>query len=328
MDLEVRHLQLVRTVAAVGGLTKAGRHLHLTPSALSHQLRDVESRLGTRLFLRVGKRMVPTAAGERLVQSAQEILQALAGAEKAIQLLAGGERGRLRVIVAGYVSYHWLPAVLKRYWLSRPNVDVQFPEAGASDVVAELLSGSADVVIAARSIDDRRLCAVPIVRDEAVFAVSSEHRLARTPFADPSDLGDDTVFVDATGNGGIYRQVVAAAGSAPSGNLVIADTAATIELVKAGLGIAVVGRWVIAPHVRAGTLRAVRITRKGVSCCWQAAMVKDLAATGYVRDFLEVLSRELARPNQRSWRGARESVSGSPTRSPSDILRNGGDRRS
>ena len=68
MDLEVRHLQLVSTVAAVGGLTKAGRHLNLSQSALSHQLRDVETRLGTPLFLRVGKRMVPTAAGDRPVE--------------------------------------------------------------------------------------------------------------------------------------------------------------------------------------------------------------------------------------------------------------------
>src|ERR687897_2317020 len=105
MEIEIRHLKLVRAVAAAGTLTGAGAVLHLTQSALSHQLRDIESRLGTPLFLRVGKRMVPTAAGERLVRSAQDILEALAGVEKAIQLLAGGERGRLRVIVAGYTSY-------------------------------------------------------------------------------------------------------------------------------------------------------------------------------------------------------------------------------
>ena len=294
VDLEVRHLQLVSTVAAVGGLTKAGRHLHLTPSALSHQLRDVESRLGTPLFLRVGKRMVPTAAGERLVRSAQEILEALAGVEKAIQLLAGGERGRLRVIVAGYTSYRWLPAVLKQYRVTRPNVDVQIPESTASDLSTALLTGAVDVAIGAGHIADKRLHVQPLARDEVVFAVAPDHRIARTAFAAPGDLGEDTLYVDATGDGGIYRRMIAAVGK-PPGTVAIAETTATIELVKAGLGVALVGRSVIEPHLRAKTLCAVRITGKGLWCRWQAAMVKGLAESDYVRDFVDVVAREMAR---------------------------------
>ena len=63
MEIEVRHLRLVQAVGAEGNLTRAGAALHLTQSALSHQLRDIESRLATPLFLRVGKRMVLTPAG-------------------------------------------------------------------------------------------------------------------------------------------------------------------------------------------------------------------------------------------------------------------------
>src|SRR5256885_14990025 len=70
MDLEARPLQLVAAVADVGSLTRAGDRLHLTQSALSHQLRDIESRLGAALFLRVGKRLVLTPAGERLLLAA------------------------------------------------------------------------------------------------------------------------------------------------------------------------------------------------------------------------------------------------------------------
>jgi len=199
MDLEVRHLQLVSTVAAVGGLTKAGRHLHLSQSALSHQLRDVESRLGTPLFLRVGKRMVPTAAGERLARSAQEILEALASAERAIHLFAGAERGRLRVMVAGYASYRWLPAVLQRYRQLHPRIEVQIPEPGAADPVADVLAGAVDVAIGAGPVDDKRLHCEPLVRDEVVLAVPPGHRLAARPFAEIADLGAELILVDASG---------------------------------------------------------------------------------------------------------------------------------
>jgi LysR family transcriptional regulator for metE and metH len=293
MDLEVRHLQLVSTVAAVGGLTKAGRHLHLSQSALSHQLRDVETRLGTPLFLRVGKRMVPTAAGERLVKSAQEILEALASAERAIHLFAGGERGRLRVIVAGYASYRWLPSVLKRYREMHPKIEVQMPEPGAPEAADDVLAGAVDVAIGPGTSDDKRLHLEPLVRDEVVLAVPDRHRLAACAFADVADLSGEPILVDASERvSGVYREIVAAAGSVP-GNLVIAETSATLELIQAGFGIAIVGRWVIEPQIRAGTLRAVRITRKGVWCRWSALMLKPLAAVPHVRDFVGLVAREI-----------------------------------
>src|SRR6476619_6590597 len=94
MDLEVRHLQLIAAVAEVGSLTRAGDRLHLTQSALSHQLRDIESRLGAALFLRVGKRLVLTPAGDRLLGSAREILERLQQTEQDIRQM-GQARARV-----------------------------------------------------------------------------------------------------------------------------------------------------------------------------------------------------------------------------------------
>jgi LysR family transcriptional regulator, regulator for metE and metH len=296
MDLEVRHLQLVSTVAAVGGLTKAGRHLNLSQSALSHQLRDVETRLGTPLFLRVGKRMVPTAAGERLAKSAQDILEALASAERAMHLFAGGERGRLRVIVAGYASYRWLPSVLQRYRQLHPRIEVQIPEPGAADPVADVLGGAVDVAIGAGTVDDKRLHCEPLVRDEVVLAVPPGHRLAARPFVEISDLGAEPILVDASGH--VHPQLRSGREGVPA-NVVIAETAATLELIQAGFGIAVVGRWVIDPQIRAGTLRAVRITRRGVWCCWSAMMLEPLAGAAHVRDFVRLAAREIGQIQRR-----------------------------
>jgi LysR family transcriptional regulator for metE and metH len=285
--------------------------LNLSQSALSHQLRDVETRLGTPLFLRVGKRMVPTAAGERLVKSAQEILEALSSAERAIHLFAGGERGRLRVIVAGYASYRWLPSVLKQYREIHSKIEVQIPESGAPDPAGDVLAGAVDVAIGPGTADDRRLHIEPLVRDEVVLAVPAGHRLAARPFADVADLGGELILIDASERGsGVYREIIAAAGprllsgqglrlrsgqGGVPGNLVIAETSATLELIQAGFGIAIVGRWVIEPQIRAGTLRAVRITRKGVWCRWSALMLKPLAAAPHVRDFVGLVAREMSR---------------------------------
>ncbi len=85
MHLEIRHLKLVAAIAETGSVTLAGNRLHLTQSALSHQLRDAEEQLGVPLFERRNRKMALTAAGERLLQSARTVLDELARVEKAVR---------------------------------------------------------------------------------------------------------------------------------------------------------------------------------------------------------------------------------------------------
>src|SRR5919106_6531509 len=147
VELEIRHLQLVRAVTSAGSLTGAGSILNLTQSALSHQLRDIESRLGTALFLRVGKRMMLTPAGERLLRSADEVLEAIERTEDSIRQLSGADRGLLRLSTECYTCYHWLPALLKRYRRAHPSVDVRIDAESTSDPINHLLAGRLDVAV-------------------------------------------------------------------------------------------------------------------------------------------------------------------------------------
>src|SRR5262245_59196293 len=115
MILEIRHLRLVAAVAEHGSLTRAGRELHLTQSALSHQLLDLEGRLRTQLFLRMGKRMVPTVAGLRLIEAARQTLPTLLATEESLRRLASGRESVLRLSTECYTCYHWLPGALERF---------------------------------------------------------------------------------------------------------------------------------------------------------------------------------------------------------------------
>ena len=102
--LEIRPLSLVNEIAATGSVTRAAEKLHLTQSALSHQLRDIESRLGLQLFLRLGKRMVLTPPGERVLGAASRVLDEISRAEDDLRLsrirYEGGEGSALDVVTA------------------------------------------------------------------------------------------------------------------------------------------------------------------------------------------------------------------------------------
>src|ERR671930_334844 len=136
VDIEVRHLRLVSAIADSGTLPRAGDRLHLTQSALSHQLRDIESRLGAALFLRVGKRLVLTPAGERLLASAREVLERLQQTEHEIRCMGQDHAGLLRLTTECYTCYHWLSPILMRYRRRFPRAEVRIDVNATPNTIA------------------------------------------------------------------------------------------------------------------------------------------------------------------------------------------------
>src|SRR6185369_11546218 len=147
VKLEIRHLRLLAAIAETGSVTEAGRRLHLTQSALSHQLRDAEEKLGAALFLRLGKRMVLTPAGEKLLATAQKVLDDLRTAESQIEGLNGGTRGIIRISTECYTCYHWLPPVLKKFHHRFPKVELSIDAEYTHRPIEALLDGKLDVAI-------------------------------------------------------------------------------------------------------------------------------------------------------------------------------------
>ena len=292
MDLEVRHLQLVAAVADVGSLTRAGDQLHLTQSALSHQLRDIESRLGAALFLRVGKRLVLTPAGERLLTSAKDVLERLRQTEHDIRAMGRDRAGVLRITTECYTCYHWLPPLLLRYRRKFPRVEVRIDVEATRRPIETLLAGKLDLAIISSTVNDRRLVSRPLFSDELVVIASRRHRFAQQTHVKIAEMRDETLYIyPPREESRVLQDVLLPAGAAPARIEEVTLTEAITELVKAGLGVAVLARWAVQPLVDAGTLVARPLTARGLRREWRAVMPKDLAGIDYVREFIDLLQK-------------------------------------
>jgi len=292
MILETRHLRLVAAVAEHGSLTRAGRDLHLTQSALSHQLLDLEGRLRTLLFHRMGKRMVPTVAGLRLLDAARQTLPALFAAEEDLRRLASGRDSVLRLSTECYTCYHWLPGVLERFRERFPRVDVQVVAEVTRQPIPALLDGRIDLAIVHTAERDERLEYLPLFRDELCVVLRPDHRLASRAFVRAEDFATEHVvmYTMSERESTLFHEILRPAGIRPARVTTIQVTEGIIELVKAGVGIAVLARWAVAPHLEAGTLQAVRLTRGGYSRQWCAAVVRQPDPPVYLRGFAELLA--------------------------------------
>src|ERR687889_415144 len=250
LKLETRHLRLVVAIADYGSLTRAGNQLHLTQSALSHQLTDLESQLGVRRFERLGRRMEPTAAGERLIARARVAVQQLREMEHEVKQIASGREAVLRIATECYTCYHWLPPVLKAFGERFPKVELQIVPSATARPIRALLAGKIDICIVLQLPRDRRVEGVPLFDDELVAVMAPTHPLASRAYLEASDFADEHLLTySPPEESHLFQHLLTPAGVMPRQVSLIQLTEAMFELAKAGMGICALARWAVEPHV-------------------------------------------------------------------------------
>lgn len=295
--VEMRHLRLISAIAERGSMTDAAHLLNLTQPALSHQLRELEARLRSPLFVRTGRAMILTPAGEQLAQLARGVLAQVESFERQVR---DGDfataRGAIRIATECYTAYHWLPAVLREFRDRWPNVDLRVGAEFTDAPIAALRDGKLDLAIIYNRLNDKRIRLEPLFDDELVLVVAPEHRFATREYVTLSALRDERFFIYTTQdrNSGVLRDILEPAG-VPAANIArLQLTEAIIELVAAELGVAVLAKWAVAPAIRAGTVRAVRLSSKGVTRTWFAATRSADVTPAYRFDLIELLRKNLS----------------------------------
>ena len=294
-SLELRDFRLVAAIEECGGVTKAAAALNLTQSALSHQLADLERRLGVPLFTRHGRRMVLTPAGERLRDAARPILGSVAAAEAETRGVASERDAILRVSTECYTCYHWLPRVIRDFQRQYPKVEPRIVAGATRRVIPSLLKGQLDLAIISDPVRDRRLEVTPLFQDELVAIVAPDHPWAKRRFVEATDYASEHLFTYAISRveSTLFQKVLTPAGVSPRQHSQVELTEAIIEMVKAGLGVATLARWAAAPHLEAGTLRAVRVTEHGLPRDWSAATLRYKDERPHLDAFIRLLQRNI-----------------------------------
>jgi len=301
VKLEIRHLKLLTAVAEEGSVTEAGRRLHVTQSALSHQLRDAEEKLRTALFLRLGKKMVLTPAGEKLLESARKVLDELHCAEAQAAGLNDGTRGVIRLSTECYTCYHWLPPVLKKFHTKFPRVEVNIVLEATPRPIAALLEGKLDVAVTTSPSQKKNLRLTPTCEDEMVIVMAPQHRLASASHVQPRDLAGETVLVyPPKGESMLVEKVLRPAGVIPERVLEIPLTESMVDMASAGLGIAFLARWAVATYAHAGRIVTRPLSKGGFRRKWYAATLRSQPMSPYLAEFIHLLARTCSLDSLRS----------------------------
>jgi len=292
--IDFRHLKLIQEIATTGNMTKAASRLFLTQPSLSHQLKELESRLGTQLFLRINKSMVLTAAGERVLRGANEILPQVEAVES--DIVNGIRKTKeIRMSTKCYTGYHWLPGLMKDFQAEFPEVVFDVVTEAMSAPIEFLLAGRIDIAITNERTTKTGIHVEKLFDDEMVLLVPDGHALANKPFVVASDFASESLIIykELFHEDFFASKLLIPEKITPQRVIKMQLTEARVELVKAGIGVTVLSRWLVKSFLKKGSgLQQVRITRKGLYRTWYLACLQQMRNERHIKKFIKFLTEE------------------------------------
>lgn len=300
--LERIHLAVVQQVEQQGSLTAAADVLHVTQSALSHSMKKLEQQLGTAIWLREGRSLRLTQAGQYVLAVANRVLPQLDLAEERLRQFAQGERGTLRIGMECHPCYQWLLKVVSPYLAAWPDVDVDVKQKFQFGGIGALFGYEIDLLVTPDPLFKPGLHFEPVFDYEQVLVVAKNHALATAAYVRPQQITKEILItypVDIE-RLDIYNQFLLPAGITPQRHKTIETTDIMLQMVASGRGVAALPRWLVQEYAAKLEVVPVRLGPRGIAKQIYLGAREADTAIDYVRAFVELARHPaaLALPGQ------------------------------
>lgn len=295
--LDIRHLQTLSMLRATGSLVAAADELHLTASAISHQLKELENYYGVSLVNRKSRPLSFTPAGLEVLKLADSILPQITKTHNNIKRLADGQIGQLRLASECHSCFDWLMPILNRYRREWQDVDLDFANGFDPNPHQMLLDNEIDVLITASPLPIDGICYLPLFKYESRLVLAPTHPLTNLDKILPKDIENQTLiaYPVEVKRLDIMAHFLLPNGIAPKNIRTTELTAMLIQLIASERGIGALPDWVVAEYEKKGWVVS-RPMGDGLFCQLYAATRKESEQLAFMQGFLTLL-KGVVKPN-------------------------------
>lgn len=286
--LEIRHMRTLVALRDTGSLVEAADRVFLTQSALSHQLKELEGRLGTELFVRKSRPLRFSEAGRRLLRLSEEVLERIELAERDLQKLLHGEAGRLYMAIECHSCFNWLMPTVNDFRNQWPAVELDFSGGFMFEPLPALVQGDVDLVITSDPRPLKGVEYVPLFSYEMQIALAVNHPLVERAYLLPEDLAGQTLITYPVERErlDVFQQFLEPAGVKPAAVRHSELTLMMVQLVASGRGVCALPNWVLAEYVHQALICVRPAGPDGVWPNLYAAVREEQTGLAFVQDFL------------------------------------------
>ncbi|WP_282059397.1 LysR family transcriptional regulator [Roseobacter litoralis] len=294
MHIEFRHLRTIEAIHEAGGLARAADQLHITQSALSHQIKGLEDQAGVELFVRRSKPLKLSPAGMRLLKLARQVLPQVKALQDEFTGLRAGSTGRMHIAIECHACFEWLFPVLEQFRKAWGEVDVDIRPGLAFDALPALLKEEVDLVVSSDPEDLPGVEFVELFDYSPVFVAASTHALAQKPYIEAGDFRGETLITYPVERSrlDVFSQLLIPAKVEPAAIRQVELTAVILLLVASNRGVAVLPDWVVREVKYSSDYVTRPLTAQGITRRLYAAVRSDDLDKPFMQHLLDLAGAE------------------------------------
>lgn len=273
--MEIRQLRAFVAIAESGTFTAGALRVHVTQAAISMQIRQLETEIGAKVFVRAPRHVILTEAGEQLLRRARHILREHDAALDEIAELAGAERGRLRIgSASAMVLTDQLPGILKDLRGQHPGAEIAVTSGTSEVLVDQILAGEIDIAFVSLPVDVRGIKTERLSEDQLVAIASPRHKLAKQRTISAYTLAGERLILGERGGNTrrLIDQFFAQAGVTLHVAMELSRQQAIRRMVEADMGVGIVPLQSVVEDVENGKL--VRWWIEGAQINWELGLAQ------------------------------------------------------
>ncbi len=299
--ITLKHLKIIQALHENSTLTRSASVLYLSQSALSHQIRYLEEKLGIALWEREGRNLRLTKAGELLLQTAQQLLPILEQTEKTLKAYAQGCQGILRIGVECYPCYEWLTKAIGVFLKKMPNVEVEIINKFQFSGHEGLLNYHIDILITPDIEKTAGIHIETLAQYNLVLLVANKHSLVHKTIITPKDLTHETLltFPVPLERLDILTQFLNPAHIKPKYIKKIESIELMLQMTALRRGVCILPEWLANEFIKKMPVKKIHISTNGLSQKLFAILRKQDKEINYIQRFVKI-SKEIVNITQKS----------------------------
>lgn len=286
--MELKYFRLIKTIAEEGSIANSTERLFLTQSALSHQLRELEERLGFKVFHRSRNKWELTQEGSELYKLANKLFSSIDEGFSNIKHIIEGSSGCIKLSAECQSFFHTIPGFIQKMGILYPEIDIEVSLGATHQTISQVLSEDIDIAIVTSKPDSEELESIKVFEDEIFAVIHQENSLNSLDYLEASHFGNVHLIINSFPLEGVsvYEHFLKPNKINPKKISAIPFTEITLSMIEANMGVMCVPKWQLTPFKMSKELVFKRIGKSGLKRKHYLIVKKEHRNKKYIHDFI------------------------------------------
>lgn len=286
--MELKYFRLIKTIAEEGSIANSSERLFLTQSALSHQLRDLEERLGYKVFIRARNKWVLTNEGNELYKLANKLFNSIEESFNAIQHIKEGSIGSIKLSAECQSFFHSIPGFIQKMGILYPEISIDLSLGTKHQTISQILSDEIDIAILTSKPSAEALTNIKVFEDEIFAVMHSENKLNSLDYLEASHFSDMHLLINSfpLESVSVYEHFLKPNRINPKKISAFPFTEISLSMIEANMGILCVPKWQLKSFKLSEDIIFKRISENGLKRNHYLIVKTANRNKKYIHDFI------------------------------------------